>query len=103
MRLLQVFQGKANGDEYACKLRRSLCSVKKAPRIWFEKPWKDLTGKGFETVRSYPCLLKLREKDLYLLICADGMLILGKYPEDSSNAKKVLGELYVVKDIGMAE
>jgi Reverse transcriptase (RNA-dependent DNA polymerase) len=77
-------------EDKVCHLLKSLYRLKQAPRIWYEKTWTDLVAAGFETSRACPCEFKMKEKNVYLLVYVDDILIIGKNDKEITEAKIIL-------------
>jgi Reverse transcriptase (RNA-dependent DNA polymerase) len=85
-----------------CHLLKSLYGLKQAPRIWYERIWTYLVAAGFETSRASPCVFKMKEKQVHLLVYVDDILIIGKNDKEITEAKTIISKLYEVKDMGIA-
>jgi hypothetical protein len=71
-------------------------------RIWYEKIRTDLVAAGFETSRACPCVFEIKEKQVYLLVYVDDILVIGKNNSDITETKQILSKLYELKDMGIA-
>jgi Reverse transcriptase (RNA-dependent DNA polymerase) len=95
-------------EDKVCHLLKSLYGLKQAPRIWYEKIWTDnffsfiyRVAAGFETPRACPYVFKMKEKQVYLLVYIDDILVFGKNDSERTEAKQIHSKLYKVNDMGI--
>jgi hypothetical protein len=81
-------------------LRRNLCGLKHAPRIWYETLWADLIGKGSEFSKSCPCVFTMKGKTLYLLIYVDDIFVIGPDEEIAQAKKSCSGPVSYIQKYG---
>jgi hypothetical protein len=65
-------------------------SAEKFVRLPEYGTWTDLVAAGLETSRACPCVFKMNEKKVYLLVYVDDILIIGKNDKEITEAKTIL-------------
>ncbi|CAL1357650.1 unnamed protein product [Linum trigynum] len=85
-----------------CRLNRSLCGLKQAPRVWFETFQSTLLDLGCSQSLNDPSLfIKVTKTGIVLLLLyVDDMIITGSDVEGISHLKEGLQKAYKIKDLG---
>jgi transposase InsO family protein len=89
----------AGNEQKVCRLKRSLYGLKQAARAWNATIHGEIVKLGFVQSTHDQCLY-VRNKDTYLLIYVDDILVVGN---DTSEMDKVLSALkqkFVMKNLG---
>ncbi|RDX90134.1 hypothetical protein CR513_28030, partial [Mucuna pruriens] len=62
-------------EDYMCRLKKSLYSLKQAPRQWYKKFESVMCEKGYKKTTSYHCVFdrKFSDDDFIILLYVDGM------------------------------
>jgi Reverse transcriptase (RNA-dependent DNA polymerase) len=89
-------------EDKVCHLQRSLYGMKQAPTIWYERLWTDLTGAGFQTSRTCAFVFKQTDRNAYVLVHVDDLLVIGRHDKEVAEAKVILSDMYQVKDMVVA-
>jgi hypothetical protein len=94
-----------DGSGRVCRLRRALCGLKEAPRIWEETLRSSLEGLGFAGSKVDPSLYLLeREGEMvYVLDFVDDMLIASRLEAHTEWVARELSFQYDITDEGEAE
>jgi hypothetical protein len=92
-------------ESLVCKLRRSLCGLKQAPRQWYKKFDSFMGSTGFTRCNTDHCCYVISFKNSYiiLLLYVDDMLIAGASVEDINKLKNQLSKQFAMKDLGVAK
>jgi Reverse transcriptase (RNA-dependent DNA polymerase) len=83
-----------------CRLLRSLYGLKQAARVWNIKIHNFLVKIGFTRSSADPCLYVDLNRNLYITIWVDDLLIVGKHAIDIANVKTQLSAEFAMKDLG---
>ena len=86
-----------------CRLRKSLYGLRQASRQWYEKLSKVLLDCGFTQSQADFSLFTKKKQDGHfttLLIYVDDMLLTGDDRAEINSVKKVLDDLFRIKDLG---
>ncbi|KAK8931081.1 hypothetical protein KSP39_PZI016518 [Platanthera zijinensis] len=93
-------------EGYVCRLKKSLCGLKQAPRQWYQK-FKTFMGEiDFTKTTLDHCVFvkQYAPKDfVILLIYVDDMLIIGKKTPRITELKRQLSSKFEMKDLGPAK
>ena len=92
-------------EHMVCKLKKSLYGLKQAPRQWYKKFDSFMVGHGYTRTNADHCVYVRKfpnGKFVILLLCVDGMLIVGQDAGVIGNLKKDLFKPFDVKDLGPA-
>lgn len=85
-----------------CKLKKTLYSLKQAPRAWFQKLHSCLLGLGFSNVKSY-CSLFIKhtsQSTIFVLVYMDGILLTGDNVSKVNAIILQLNSHFAPKDLG---
>jgi Reverse transcriptase (RNA-dependent DNA polymerase) len=95
----------ARADGKVCKLNRSIYGLRQAPRAWNKRLCDDLRGCGFSSLVNAESVFRgaMAGAVVYLLIYVDDILVVSASIQAAVLAKKSLGALYTVKDLGEVE
>ncbi|KAG1679431.1 hypothetical protein FOA52_007723 [Chlamydomonas sp. UWO 241] len=96
-----------DGDSsMGCHLLMALYGLRQAPKVWYEEILSSLTNLGFVPSVADPCLFirpaKSRFDYVYLLLCVDDMLVIGR----TGSVREVVGQVtkvYECRDLGCAK
>ncbi|CAM8972980.1 unnamed protein product [Rhodiola kirilowii] len=93
-------------ENMVCKLNKSLCGLKQAPRQGFKKFESFMIDQGYTKLNSDHCVFirKFTDGDfIILLIYVDDMLIVGQDMKKITMLKKDLNKVFKMKDLGHAK
>ena len=92
-------------ENLVCKLRKSLCGLKQAPRQWYKKFDSFMHRIGFKGCEvDHCCYVKSFDNSyIILLLYVDDMLIARFSIEEINNLKKQLSKQFAMKDLGAAK
>jgi hypothetical protein len=93
-------------EKLVCRLKKSLYSLKKAPRQWYLKFDKFMTEQGYSRCHSdHYVYFKRMENGSYiiLLLYVDDMLVAGSNTQDINVLKNKLANSFAMKDLGAAK
>ncbi|CAM8895692.1 unnamed protein product [Rhodiola kirilowii] len=96
----------SEGNELlVCKLKKSLCGLKQAPRQWYKKFDGFMHEVKFVRSEADHCCYfkKLDDGYIILLLYVDDMLIAGSSAQEVSKLKKQLSKRFTMKDLGEAK
>ena len=82
-----------------CKLKKSIYGLKQSSRIWNAKLTDSIISQGLKQSQLDPCLFYSEEKNLFVLVYVDDILVTG----DSircENMKNHLASIFKIKDLG---
>ena len=88
------------------RLKKSLYSLKQAPRQWYLKFDKFMTEQGYDRCHSNHCVYFKRLDNIryiILLLYVDGMLVVGYNMQDINVLKRKLAKSFAMKDLGVAK
>ncbi|CAM9456827.1 unnamed protein product [Discosporangium mesarthrocarpum] len=90
------------GEEYVCKLKRSLYGLLNSSLNWFNTLNDALRKIVFIPLASHQCVLVLRQcsDQIIVTIRVDDNLLTGNNPELITEVKSSLHERFLVKDLG---
>lgn len=97
-----AIQGK---EQLVCKLKKSLCGLKQAPRQWYQKFDTFMQSQGYVRSQEDHYFYTKRFSDgslLILLLYVDDMLIAGKSTHEIAMLKQKLKDNFAMKDLGDA-
>jgi transposase InsO family protein len=92
------------GPDIACHLKKALYGLRQAPRAWHTKLKQELELLGFVASNADPSLFILsgKERNMYLLVYVDDILIAGSDIDSINSIKAALGSTFDVRDLGEA-
>ena len=92
-------------ENLVCKMRKSLYSLKQAPRHWYKKFDSFMHRIGFKRCEvEHCCYAKFFDNSyIILLLYVDDMLIVGSSIEEINDLKKQLSKQFAMKDLGAAK
>ena len=92
-------------EKMACKLHKSLYSLKQAPRQWYKKFDSFMSSSGFLRCQSDHCyyVKNLRSLSIILLLYVDDMLIVEECKWKIDKLKEELSKEFEMKDLGAAK
>jgi hypothetical protein len=102
---MQQAQGyEEGGAEMVCHLKKTLYGLRQAPRAWHTRLKEELEGLEFRASETDPALfVKGMGCDAtYILVWVDDILMAGKRMEEIAAVKRLLGEVFDVRDLGEA-
>jgi hypothetical protein len=105
MQQLQGYEVKGK-ENLVCKLKKSLYSLKQAPRQWYLKFDRFMTEQGYSRCHSNHCVyFKRLENGSYIifLLYVDDMLVAGFNMHDINILKKKLANSFAMKDLEAAK
>eukprot|EP00253_Pinus_taeda_P029821 PITA_29821 len=92
------------GQEHkVCRLKKTLCGLKQAPRAWYSRIDSYLLENGFEKCEGEPTLY-IKEKDSKILIAVlyvDGVIFTGNDDYLIENFKAVMKEEFEMTNMGL--
>jgi len=94
---------KVKGKEnLICKLKKSLCGLKQAPRQWYKKFETFMDEHGYSKMTGdHGVFIKRFDNDFIILLSyVDDMLVIGKDIEKITSLKNELSKFYAMKDLG---
>eukprot|EP00253_Pinus_taeda_P016572 PITA_16572 len=85
-----------------CRLKKSLYSLKQAPRAWYAKMDSFLLSQNFERCKSDPNVYMFRIHDslLILVLYVDDLLIVGSSSLAIATVKRALHDMFLMTDMG---
>ena len=89
-----------------CRLKKSLCGLKQAPRQWYKKFESFMVGQGYtKTNLNHRVYVKKLPDGKYLirLLYVDDMLIVGQDTSMSGDLKKDLFKAFDMKNLGQTQ
>src|SRR4051812_13602197 len=88
-----------------CKLVKSLCGVKQAPKQWHEKFERTLTTEGFVVNEADKCVYYCHGGGEGVIMClyVDDILIFGTNLNAIKEVKDYLSRSFEMKDLGVAD
>lgn len=89
-----------NGIVKICKLNKSLYGLKQAGRNWNQRFNEVVTQLGFQRLNSDTCLYKCPEKDLFIILYVDDILLFGSNISGIKWIKEKLSDYFKMKDLG---
>lgn len=89
-----------DGIVRTCQLKKCLYGLKQASRSWNERFDQIIISMGFTRLRSDSCVYILKDKNIYLVLYVDDMLIFGKDAKCIKWIKESLSKHFQMKDIG---
>ena len=94
----------ASKESSMCKLKKSLYSLKQAPRQWYKKFDSFMSSNGFTRCQVDHCyyIKKFNNRFIILLLSVDDMLTVGPNIQEMNNLKWELSKQFVMKDISAA-
>ena len=84
----------------ALLIRRSLYGLKQAARDWHKRCAKELKKLGFEQCAADPCMLRHKERGIYLLIYVDDIAVAARTLDQVQWFKGEFSKVFKVKDLG---
>ena len=96
---------KRGKEHLVCRLKKTLCGLKQAPRQWYRKFDSFMTDQGYHKTQANHCVFvkKFEGGDfLILLLYVDDMLIVGRDQAKIQILKKALNRTLTMKDLGPA-
>ena len=94
------------GQEHkVCKLVKSLCGLKQAPKHWHKKFDHTMMSHGFKINECDKCVYIKNMKNSCVLVClyVDDMLIMGTSKDVINSTKKMLISSFDMKDLGQPD
>jgi len=87
---------------HVCRLRKSIYSLKQAPRAWFQTLQKFLSDYGFvnSTNDSSLFILRTTETVLYILVYVDDIIITGNSSVKVNECVAALAHTFSIEDLG---
>lgn len=95
-------EGHIKNSSLACRLWKTICGLKQAPRAWRKCLPKHLGDLGFKQSNAHPGLFtKLGGSGrIFMLICADDLLALGKGVDDIERILSSMGKKFDMRRLG---
>ena len=96
----------AGKEHLVCKLKKSLCGLKQAPRKWYKNFESFMTGLGYHKAQPDHCVFMKRYAEgdfIILLLYVDDMLIVENGTKRIALLKKSLSKSFAMKDLGPAK
>ncbi|KAH9727213.1 Integrase catalytic domain-containing protein [Citrus sinensis] len=90
-------------ENLACRLNKSLYSLKQAPRCWYKRFDSFIMSLGYNRLSSYHCAYYKRFEDndfIILLLYVDDMLVVGPNKDRLQELKAQLAKEFEMKDLG---
>ena len=82
------------------KLNRSLYGLKQSGKCWNDEFTRKVSEMGFKSCLLDPCFYMNKEKQVYMILYVDDILICGPDENMIKNVKLKLSESYKMKDMG---
>ncbi|KAF5797362.1 putative RNA-directed DNA polymerase [Helianthus annuus] len=91
-------------ENLVCKLKKSLCGLKQAPRQWYLKFDNFMGRVGYKRCDNDHCcyIKKFKGSYIILLLYVDDMLIAGSDMSEIKKLKRQMSEEFEMKDLGAA-
>ena len=90
-----------SGKEHMyCKLNKSIYGLKQSPRCWNFCIDSKLNDLGFMQSPSDPCLYSNKEKDFFIAVYVDDLILPAKSEIELNRVKVALSKSFVMKDLG---
>src|SRR5579859_1496065 len=86
-------------DDLVCRLRKSIYSLKQAPRVWNQRIRCFLKSIGFDQTYSDPCVYINRDTDVIIAMWVDDLIIFSKDMASINDLKVQLNKEYEMKDL----
>ena len=83
-----------------CRLKRALYGLKQAPRVWYSVIRDFLKEKGFTATNSDQSVFISADKQLFLAIYVDDLLLFGANESQINTLKKELSHRFRMTDLG---
>ena len=96
----------ARKKHMVCRLKKSLCELKHAPKQWYKKFDSFMVGHGYTKTDADHCVYVKTfpgDKFIILLLYVDDMLIVGQDAKMIGDLKKELSKSFDMKDLGPAK
>ena len=92
-------------ENLVCKLKKSLYSLKQAPRQWYKKFDNFMIGNGFTRCEMDHCCYRKDFSDTFiiLLLYVDDILVTGSCMVEINRLKQHLAEKFEMKDLSRAK
>jgi hypothetical protein len=87
----------------ACKLIKALYGLRQAPRMWHIRLTKELESLGFTASSADPGLFVHGEKQVWLLVYVDDIIIVARQKDCLEETKSALQQAFSVRDLGEAK
>ncbi|GKE88936.1 putative RNA-directed DNA polymerase, partial [Tanacetum coccineum] len=96
------FQSARKEENLVCKLKKSLCGLKQAPRQWYLKFDSFMQRAGYKRFAMDHCcyLKKVGSSSIILLLYVDDMLVAGSDMAEIKKLKRQLSQEFEMKDLG---
>ena len=88
-----------NLDDCVLRLKKSIYGLKQAGRNWNRTLHSKLTSLGFERTDADPCLYKLKDQEVYLLLYVDDLIIGHVRGFDTTHILTELGNAFKIGSI----
>lgn len=87
---------------HVCRLKKSLCNLRQAPRAWFSRLVEKLQQYGFlgSKANSSLYLLHWDNLQLFILIHVDDIIVIGSNTKEIDNLISMLDHDFLVNDLG---
>ena len=83
-----------------CKLKKSICGLKQAPRCWNTVLDAQLKKMGFSQSASDPCIYTSSEETFMIAVYVGDIILAGKTDRRMKEVKEAMGKCFKVKDMG---
>ncbi|KAE8705357.1 hypothetical protein F3Y22_tig00110429pilonHSYRG00830 [Hibiscus syriacus] len=95
----------AGKKNLVCRLKKSLYSLKHAPRQWYKKFDSFMSSSGFTRCQADHCcyIKKFDNIFIILLLYVDDMLVVGSDMQEIINLNQKLSKQFAMKDLGAAK
>ena len=96
-------QGFSTNPSLVCRLKKSLCGLKQAPRAWYAKIDRFLLSLNFVRCKSDPNVyLKLIHSSLMIIVFyVDDLLIIGSSKDEISSLKDAMNHAFSMTNLGL--
>ena len=91
------------GISRICKLHKSIYGLKQSGRSWYQKFDETISSLGYHNFISDACLYFNPEKQIYVLLYVDDILIICNSEENIDNFKNKISSIFSMKDLGQAQ